>query len=504
MIVSRSMRFLFVVGTAAILAAVLPRTSVAAVRVDASILVQAAHGPRLDVDVWTNKEEGGVYRQGEPMRVSFRSSADAFVLIYNIDTDGYIHLVYPYGPNDPDRVEGGRTYQVPSRNDPYDLVADGPAGIEYIVAIASPLPFRDLPWYLTGGYDGPPRGGYDDDDYEESGVIVGDPYVGMDRVVRRVVPPGAEDEVATADTYFYIERHVDYPRYVCADCHSYGGWYDPYVDVCSVIDIRIDATWARFRPLRSGVIRPRYYYMVRSTAPSRYRQWKDRWSSVDGRTTLRTRFQVDGQDKFRARRETIQRRTPPEFQNLRRPRSGRTWSKPDQVIRRSRDRDDATQRERGNLRERRDNTPDRRDEARDRQESRQREGQQMRERQQEQQRQRDEGLMRERRQEQQRQRGESLMRERRQERERSMRERSQQRPENRGSQGDRGRGNDERRRDDSDRGRGNAERRRDDSARERPSEERRRDDTDRGRSSDERPRDDDDRRGNGRGRDRDR
>jgi hypothetical protein len=323
-----------VAGFAALLmAASLPGTSRAAVQVDASVeFEQAARTGRADVEVWTNKEEGGVYRQGEPMRVFFRTSSDAFVLIYNIDTEGYIHLVYPYGPDDPDRVEGGVTHQVPSRNDPYELVADGPTGIEYVVAIASPFPFQDLPWYLTGGTEAT-RSEYDDDG-EDSGVIVGDPYVGMDRVVRRVVPQGREDDVATDDTFFYIERKVEYPRYVCADCHSYGGWYDPYGDICSVVDIRIDATWARFRPLRSRVIRPRYFYMVRSTAPNRYRQWKERWSSVDGRTTLRTRFQVDGQDKFRSRRDAVQRRTPQEFKDLRRPRAGRTWSTPDQVLRR--------------------------------------------------------------------------------------------------------------------------------------------------------------------------
>jgi hypothetical protein len=323
----------------ALLAATHGATSRAAERIDASLMVQpASRGSQLDVEVWINKEEGGVYHQGEPMRVSFRANADAFVLIYNIDTEGYIHLVYPYGPDDPDRVEGGITYQVPSRHDPYDLVADGPTGVEYVVAIASPEPFRDLPWYLRGNYEG------DEDEYdrndEDSGVIVGDPYVGMDRVIRRVVPRGLEDEVATDDTYFYIERKVDYPRYVCADCHSYGGWYDPYIDVCTVVDIRIDSAWARYRPwpLRAPIVaRPRYFYMVRSTAPTRYRQWKDRWSSADGRTMLRTRFQVDGNDKFRSRREVYQRRMPPELQNLRRSRSGRVWRAPDEVLRRYRD-----------------------------------------------------------------------------------------------------------------------------------------------------------------------
>ena len=79
-------RRLFAAVAVALLAAA-PAASRAAVQIDASISYEAAHAPRLDIDVWTNKEEGGVYRQGEGMRVFFRPSADAYVLIYNIDTE---------------------------------------------------------------------------------------------------------------------------------------------------------------------------------------------------------------------------------------------------------------------------------------------------------------------------------------------------------------------------------------------------------------------------------
>jgi hypothetical protein len=333
----------------ALAAAALPAGVRAAVQVE-----RAARVPRLSIDVWTNKEEGGVYRPGEGMKIFFRPAADSYVLIYNIDTEGFIHLVYPYGPDDAERLEGGRTYQIPSRRDPYDLVADGPPGIEYVVALAAPFPFQNLPWYLSSRLadEGPPED-VDADD-PESGVIVGDPYVGMERIVRRIVPPGREEEVATADTYFYIERRVEYPRYVCADCHSHGIWFDPYVDVCNVFEIRIDATWARYAPLRSRTVRPRYYYMVRSGAPNRYRAWKERWSSLDGRSTLRAKFQVEDGGKRRPRREVIQRRTPPEFKDLRRPRPGRFLQGRDEVlkVRERREREQAARDREGRLRDR--------------------------------------------------------------------------------------------------------------------------------------------------------
>jgi len=320
----------------------------------AATQVPAARG-RLDVDVWTNKEEGGVYHSGDRMQVFFRASQDAYVLIYNIDTEGYIHLIYPFRPRDPVRIEGGETYRVPARQDPYDLVAEGPTGVEYVVAIASPLPFQDLPWFLAPGLAEESREAYEEGDDLDQGVVVGDPYVGMERLHRRLVPEGREDQVASADTYFYIDRRVEYPRYVCADCHHRTYWFDPYVGHCSVIEIRIDATWARYAPLRVHRARPRYYYTVRSTAPTRYRKWKSRWSSLDGPSTLRSKFVLERER--RSRDVTPRRKTPPEFKDLRRNRPGRFWQGRDQILK-VRERRERAQQE---ARERRDAAKEKRD-----------------------------------------------------------------------------------------------------------------------------------------------
>jgi hypothetical protein len=292
------------------------------------------HAGRVDVDVWIDKDEGGVYRPGESMRVYFRSTGDANVLVFNVDTEGYVHLIYPYGPEDPPYVDGGRAYRIPSRSDPYDLVADGPPGIEYVVAVASPYPFQNLPWYLSADRtDGERPDLEDDDDDTESGQIQGDPYVGIDRIIRRIVPPGREDRVATNETYFYIGRRVEYPRYVCADCHYHPFYFDPYVDACSAFEIRVDATWAHYAPIRFGSVRPRYIYRVRPGAPSRYRQWKQQWSSLDGRAMLRTRFLPDRDIRNRRERAPQARPTRPEFRDLRRYREGRIWRGRDEILR---------------------------------------------------------------------------------------------------------------------------------------------------------------------------
>jgi hypothetical protein len=344
---------------AAILTAILGLAlSAPAMPIEVAPLQRVPRSSRLDVDVWINKDEGGVYRPGESMRIYFRTAPSAYVLVFNVDTDGYVHVIYPYGRNDSELVEGGRTYGIPSRSDPYDLVADGPQGVEYVVAVASPVPFRDVPWYLSRD-----RGTYgaDEEDDPDAGRISGDPYVGIDRIVRRLAPPGSENDIAVSDTYFYIERRVEYPRYVCADCHGYSHFYDPYSRSCAVVEIRVDATWTRYAPIRFGAARPRYFYRIRTGAPTRYRAWRGQWSSLDGAATLRARFLPGSVGSVKRDPGTIQRTVPPEFKEFRRSRPGRFWRGQDEILKLRERRIEERRRER-DAREREDSAPPR-DEA---------------------------------------------------------------------------------------------------------------------------------------------
>jgi hypothetical protein len=78
-------------------------------------------------------------------------------------------------------------------------------------------------------------------------------------------------------------------------------------------------------------VRPRYIYRVRPQAPTRYRQWKSQWSSLDGRTMLRSRFLPERDIRYRRERPT-QTRPRPEFRDLRRSREGRIWRGRDEIL----------------------------------------------------------------------------------------------------------------------------------------------------------------------------
>jgi hypothetical protein len=266
------------------------------------------YGPPLVLDVWTSKGEGAVYRPGERMRVYFRASADCYVTLYNIDTQGYVHLLYPARRMDQHFIEGGVTYRIPARRDPYDLVISGPSGIEYIEGVASIAPFREeFPWYLDPEYSewedtdtpwtlfGDDYGEYGDDYdyYADIGVVRGDPFLGIQRIDRRLIPEDYPSTMyATAYTSFYVSTRVAYPRYLCYDCHWHEPRFDSYAHACIVFDIRLDRTWVYSPRIYVPDYRPRYYYSVKTTAPLPYRNTRHFWSSRDGLQTLRKEFRI--------------------------------------------------------------------------------------------------------------------------------------------------------------------------------------------------------------------
>jgi hypothetical protein len=266
------------------------------------------YGPPIVIDVWTNKGEGAVYRPGERIRVYFRASADCYVTLYNVDAQGYVHLLFPTRAFESHFVHGGVTYRIPSRGDPYDLTIGRVPGIEYIEAVASAAPFgRAMPWYLDPEYS---EWGYEEnpwtvfgedydyyaDDYDyyaDIGIVRGDPFLGIQRINVRLIPERyAPHEYATAYTSFYVSSRVPYPRYVCYDCHWSYPHFDPYGAGCVVFDIRIDRTWVYTPRVYVTDYRPKYYYRVKDTAPVVYKDKRHFWSSKDGLRTLKTEFDI--------------------------------------------------------------------------------------------------------------------------------------------------------------------------------------------------------------------
>ena len=61
----------------------------------ATLLVPGASHARQAVEVWTDRGNEAVYEPGERMQIKVRSADDAHVLVYEIDSEGYVRLLFP-------------------------------------------------------------------------------------------------------------------------------------------------------------------------------------------------------------------------------------------------------------------------------------------------------------------------------------------------------------------------------------------------------------------------
>lgn len=230
---------------------------------------QSTAGP-VDVDVWLDNADGAVYDYGQGLTIRFRTDADSYVAVYNVDSDGYLSLLYPrYG--DSQWVQGGRVNSIPGPEDRYDLVIDGPKGIEYIVAVASPYPLRlgvlepsNEYWYRSASV---------------GGRISGDPSEAIWEINEQLTWDGegrGPDGYASDVAWFYVRAVVPYPRYLVYQWYPDRYWdpfWDPYVSINLWVDWHWDHHWCHRRWWHWGH-RPEYDFWYRDRHDGPRLRWK--------------------------------------------------------------------------------------------------------------------------------------------------------------------------------------------------------------------------------------
>lgn len=210
------------------------------------VFLNARHVRSPSVAVWTNRDE--VIRRGQSVRVFFEAESDAYVTVFRIDTDGRVEVLFPQGPWDNNFARGAQPYEVRTYGDRSAFRGDDYPGAGYVFAVTSLDPFdyaaisRGARWdYRNLGY---------------RGRIVGDPYVAVTDLIDLILPPGY-DAYDYDVMHYYVDRRVDYPRFLCYDCHAYASYaeWNPYHDPCF-----------RFRIV---VYNDPYYYPLRAYGGSR-------------------------------------------------------------------------------------------------------------------------------------------------------------------------------------------------------------------------------------------
>ncbi len=113
--------------------------------------------PPADFNVTVDTDQS-VYYVGEAVEVRFRASDDCRVYIFNTDSEGVTHQIFPNYYDRENTIERNRRYSIPIGR--YWLVATGPAGTESLRIVAYRRPWRALePWsdFSSGGGDPFPR-----------------------------------------------------------------------------------------------------------------------------------------------------------------------------------------------------------------------------------------------------------------------------------------------------------------------------------------------------------
>ena len=247
-------------------------TSSAVAQDDAGARAQQYSDQTLRVSLWLDKDADQVYRRGEPVQITFQANEDAYAVIYHIDVEGRVDILWPTSRFSDGFVFGGHQYRLPSREGNRLRVGEA-EGVGYVQAVVSRYPFdlRDLALDFH----------HENGDHAHDYYVAGDPFLAMNEVNYAVT--GLEDAgefVITNYVSYYVHRQVEHPRYLCYQCHDTDVAYEPYRDTCAV-SIHYDYGWMNewwgsygFYP---AYYYPTYYYVDPWTHARWVNYWYDPW-----------------------------------------------------------------------------------------------------------------------------------------------------------------------------------------------------------------------------------
>lgn len=174
--------------------------------------------------------KGAILSPGKELKLTFRVNQPGYVIIYNIDSDGFINLIYPHDGR-LKKTEKDKVYTLPLRGSNLTLKAGRKTGIEYIHALAvnkkDHIDEREL-YFLSQNYELPRDKKFRTD--------MG-PYLSFNMIDETIVRDIENNPPACDHTYFFINKKVDYPSYLCGQCHGADKFRDPYDEECAEITI---------------------------------------------------------------------------------------------------------------------------------------------------------------------------------------------------------------------------------------------------------------------------
>ncbi len=191
---------------------------------------------------------GADYQPGDRVKVEVEPDDDGYLIVFRVDGDGYVRVLFPLDPDLDPFVRGDRRYELRGRSDREAFLADdrGGTGVVFAALSREPLTFAN---YATGMHWDYESLRLDDPAGDVEAQLVGivrrmtnSSRFDYDVVGYRVWGPGFESEQPVIITGGYGDPYYD-PYWDCLACgHGYPrtgisitigsgrGWYDPWYD----------------------------------------------------------------------------------------------------------------------------------------------------------------------------------------------------------------------------------------------------------------------------------
>ncbi|MFN2400115.1 MAG: DUF4384 domain-containing protein [Gemmatimonadaceae bacterium] len=172
-----------------------------------------------EVQVWLSGDR--VFRQGDRVRAYVRAEDGAYVMVFRVDTEGRITVLYPADPRDDAFMRQGETRLASRRGRESFYVDDEYTGLGYVFAIASNEPFRTGHISSQGGWE-----------YSHIGDRTrSEPFTAMHDFARQMLSDPQSD-YALDYVHYSVERRLRYASYydhhdVYHDHFHHSHWHDP-------------------------------------------------------------------------------------------------------------------------------------------------------------------------------------------------------------------------------------------------------------------------------------
>lgn len=274
----------------------------------------------VDVRVWMDRGYGqddwdaedrfdyyDVYPAVDDVVLYVHAARNCYATVYVIDTEGFLHVVYPFSPLDNAYLPGGRVHRLHLRDYGFHHGCFR-RGVAFAFAVTSPVPFGYASYGMTlfG-----PRVGFQ---------VYGDPFVAARLFYLSILPRGCEPSFAVVSyARFYVTEYVRYPSYLCPGWHEHHGVRTYCGGDCAAHrDFRIHAK-DPFRVLRPAAVVDRETVRYTKIAPTGAKEFGD------------IRVRAPRADAGRSAPSTVSTPNPVER------RSARLGASSDRVVRSTRD-----------------------------------------------------------------------------------------------------------------------------------------------------------------------